>query len=430
MSKRKILILGSDYGTLDLVKEAHKMGLYVVVSDTMETSPTKREADEAWLISTTELDILEKKCREEGISAITFGASDFNINNGRQLCKRLGLPVYCESDRAWEVACNKSEFKKICKEVGAPIAKDYYLTDALSREELDKIVYPVVVKPVDKSGNRGMSYCYNEEELIKAYHYARSVSDNSTIVVERMLKGPEFAVNYVMADGEIRLLYFSSEHHQPGQLANLYMVINTTSCHLKQYIEEVSDYVKAAFKKAGCKEGMAWVECMLDQDGHFYLLEMGYRFGGEMTYIPYDRVCGFNAVKWMLEVALGVKHTKEDLPEDLNKCYIGTAASYYMFTTCEGVIGEIEGLEEIEAMENVVVDFPKRVGNSVRYHAALGIIRIHGHNCEELCETIEKINKILKIRDKAGNDMFIYYDDVDSIRQEFAQGMREFGLNA
>lgn len=425
---RKILILGSDYGTLDLAKEAHKMGLYVICSDTMETSPTKREADEAWFISTTDIDGLEKKCREENVTAVTFGASDFNINNGRKLCKRLGLPVYCKSDRAWEVACNKSEFKKICKKVGAPIATDYYLTDALTREELDKIHYPVVVKPVDKSGNRGMSYCKNEEELVAAYKYARSISENATIIVERMLKGPEFAVNYVMADGEIRLLYFSSEHHQPGQLENLYSVIYTTSAFLKQYREEVSESVKAVFKEAGCKDGLAWVECMRDTDSHFYLLEMGYRFGGEMTYVPYERVSGFNSIRWMLEVALGVKHTAADLPEDLNQCYKGCAASYYMFTTCDGEIAEMEGVEEIEAMENVVLDFPKRVGNNVRYHAALGIIRIFGRDCEELCNTILKINSLLKIKDKDGKDMFIYYDDVDSIRTEYAQGLREFGL--
>lgn len=424
----KLLILGSDYGTLDLVKEAHKRGIYVVVTDTMETSPTKREADEMWHISTTDLDTLEVKCREERITAISFGASDFNINNGRKLCKRLGLPVYCESDRAWEVACNKSEFKKICKEVGAPVATDYYLTDALTRDELERIKYPVVVKPVDLSGNRGMSYCHNEEELVTAYKYARSVSENATIIVERMLRGPEFAVSYVMAGGEVRLLLFSSEHHQSGQLENLYSVITTTSAFLKQYIEECSDYVKAVFKKAGCKEGLAWVECMRDSDGHFYLLEMGYRFGGEMTYVPYERVSGFNSVSWMLDIAMGVQHNVSDLPADLNQCYMDCAASYYMFTKYEGEIAEMIGLEEIEAMPNTFVDFPKRVGNRVRFHAAMGIIRIYGKDCEELIDTIIKINSILIIRDKEGRDMFIYYDDIDSIRKEYLQGLREFEI--
>lgn len=427
--KHKLLVLGSDYGTLDLVKEAHKMGVYVVVSDTMDTSPSKQEADEAWFISTTDIDELEKKCKDEGINAVIFGASDFNINNGRKLCKRLGLPYYCKSDRAWEVACNKSEFKKLCKKVGAPVATDYYLTDALSREELDKIQYPVVVKPVDKSGNRGMSYCKNEDELIAAYKYARSVSDNETIIVERELHGPEFVVNYVLADGEIRLLCFSSEHNQPGELDNLYSIIYTTSSHLKQFIDDVSDKVKTVFREAQCREGIAWVETIRDNDGNFYLLEMGHRFAGEMTYVPWESVSGFNTIRWMLEIALGVKHKEKDMPEELNMCYKGCAASYFLFAKDNAEIAIMEGIEEIEAMPNTFIDFPKRVGNTVKYHASMGIIRIYGEDIEHLCNTIDRINSILKIKDTQGRDMFIYFDDYKTLREEYYQGLREFGLN-
>ena len=92
MSK-KILVLGSDYGTIDLVREAHRMGLYVIVADLMETSPTKEEADEKWLISTTDISTLERQCRESKVCGVVTGASDFNTSCSRSLCERLGLPV-------------------------------------------------------------------------------------------------------------------------------------------------------------------------------------------------------------------------------------------------------------------------------------------------------------------------------------------------
>ncbi|MBR5948717.1 MAG: hypothetical protein IKZ82_08765, partial [Clostridia bacterium] len=63
---KKLLILGSDFGTLQVVREARALGIYVIVADTMPTSPTKELADEAWLISTTDTDLLIEKCREEG----------------------------------------------------------------------------------------------------------------------------------------------------------------------------------------------------------------------------------------------------------------------------------------------------------------------------------------------------------------------------
>ena len=187
---KKLLILGSDFGTISVVREAHKMGLYVIVADLMETSPTKELADEAWLLSSTDTDTLVQKCREENISALMFGASDFNVWNARKVCNQLNLPIYCESDYACRVARDKGEFKRICKAVGAPVATDYCLTDVLSDEELNGVVFPVVVKPVDKSGNRGMSYCPNRDELVAGYKAAREISDKE-IIVERQLHGKE-----------------------------------------------------------------------------------------------------------------------------------------------------------------------------------------------------------------------------------------------
>jgi len=312
--KKKLLILGSDYGAIDTVIEARNMGLHVIVTDTMPASPAKDAADEAWYVSTADTDRLVEKCIAEGIVGITHGASDFNKNNCRELCKRLGLPHYCASDVAWEHVCNKSVFKATCKKVGAPVATDYVLSDNLSREELDKIKYPVVVKPVDKSGNRGVGFCSNEAELIKAYKEARAISDNPVIIVEKQLHGTVYSVNYALCNGEIRLLYFSALHNQPGYPHNIYSVIDTTSHNLKKYLATINQKVIDVFKAAGLKDGIAWVEAMLDQDGCFYLLEMAHRYGGGMTYVPYKEISGFNAIKYMVELAMGMPHTSAGMP--------------------------------------------------------------------------------------------------------------------
>lgn len=424
----KLLILGSDFGTISVVKEAHAAGMYVIVADTMETSPSKEEADEAWLISTTDIDVLEAKCREVGVTAIMFGASDFNISNCRILCKRLNLPIYCDNDDTWAVARDKRIFKTICKEVGAPIATDYEFTDDQLADMLDQISYPVVVKPSDKSGNRGMSYCKNANELKDAYANARSISDKS-IIVERQLVGDEYNVHYVLADGEARLLYFSSTHHEPGCASNLYSFKCTTSNHLKQYIDKVNDSVKKVFAKAGCKEGIVWVDIMRDQDGKFYLLEMGYRFGGVMTYRPYAKVSGFNTIRWMLDIARGKKHRVSELPEELNQAYYGCAASYHLFTKHAGIAKSVDGVDKLEEMEDVYVDMPKRAGSTVREKATMGLVGIYGKDIEDMCHKVAAVNAALSIKDENGDDLVITYDDYDSLREEYNSGMKQFGNN-
>lgn len=423
--QEKLLILGSDFGTISVVKEAHKADMFVIVADLMESSPSKQEADEAWLISTTDIRVLESKCRESGVTAVMFGASDFNISNCRELCKLLNLPIYCDNDETWEIARDKRKFKTICKEVGAPIATDYEFSDEELNEMAERIVYPVVVKPSDKSGNRGMSYCKNAAEFKEAYANARSISDKS-VIVERQLAGDEYNVHYVLADGEARLLYFSSTHHEPGCASNLYSFKCTTSNHLKQYIDEVNESVKKVFAKAGCKEGIVWVDIMRDKDGKFYLLEMGYRFGGVMTYRPYELVSGFNTVKWMLDFARGRKHHIADLPEELNQAYTGCAASYHLFTKHAGIAKYVKGVEKIEQMKDVFVDMPKRSGSIVREKATMGLIGIYGNDIDDLCDKVYAINSVLSIKDEDGKDMVIIYDDYNSLKEEYHLGITQF----
>lgn len=422
---KKLLILGSDFGTISVVREAHKMGLYVIVADLMETSPTKELADEAWLLSSTDTETLVQKCREENISAIMFGASDFNVWNARKVCNQLNLPIYCESDYACRVARDKGEFKRICKAVGAPVATDYYLTDTLSDEELNGVVFPVVVKPVDKSGNRGMSYCSNSDELVAGYKAAREISDKE-IIVERRLHGKEYNVHYVLADGHARLLYFSSTHHEPGEAENLYSFKCTTSQHLKQYIAEVNESAIAVIEKAECKEGIVWFDCIRDDDGYFYLLEMGYRFGGVMTYVPYEQVTEFNTVKWMLECALGVEHKEADMPPALESVLTGCAASYNLFSRRDGKIKEIQGLDNVAKIPGVFVDIPKREGNPVRLDACMRLLGIYGSDIEEVCSRLAMVNSLLYIRNGAGENMFIKFDDYDALREEYYAGIKQF----
>lgn len=426
----KILVLGSDFGSIDVVRQAKSMGWYVIVADYLDkhASHAKQIADEDWKISTAEIDILEEKCIANDIQAVFCGAHDFNIGKVRLLCKRLCLPTYCKDDTTWDIANNKRLFKNLCKKVNAPIAEDYIINDDISQEQLMRIKYPVVVKPVDLCANRGMSYCDNERELIDGVKLAKSMSTNPEVIVERKLEGPEFAVNYLICNGVAQLLYFSSEHSEPGYPKNLYSLIITTSCHLKKWLEEVNDKVIAVFKEAGCKEGIAWVECILDKDNHFYLLEMGHRFGGEMTYIPYEKISGFNTVKWMTEIAMGVNHEIKDMPVALSSFMEGVAASYHLFTCMSGKISRIHGLEEVKNVDGVDVDFIRQEGDIISKGSAIGIIRIYGKTPEDLCKLIAFINNHLKVTGEDGDNMIIYFTDYEAVISEYQKGITEWGI--
>ena len=99
---KKLLMLGTSYGTGLMLDYAKSQGVHTIVTDYLEPehSPGKLIADEYWMINTGDLDTLEVKCREENVNAVVCGISEFNLEMCMALCKRLGLPCYCTPE-AW-----------------------------------------------------------------------------------------------------------------------------------------------------------------------------------------------------------------------------------------------------------------------------------------------------------------------------------------
>lgn len=119
---KKLLILGTSTGSVQIVNYAKSIGIYTIVTDffSIEQSEAKRYADECWNISTADVNQLEKKCIEENVDGVFAGVSEFNLDKVLELTERLHLPCYINKN-AWGYARNKYEFKQVCKKVGAPV---------------------------------------------------------------------------------------------------------------------------------------------------------------------------------------------------------------------------------------------------------------------------------------------------------------------
>lgn len=412
----KLLMLGTSLASEEMIKYAKSQGVYTIVTDprTPELSTAKLISDEYWMINTGDLDTLEKKCREEGITAVICGVSEFNLEMTMELCKRLGLPSYCTPE-AWHYSRDKADFKKLCREVGAPIADDYFLSDDLTDEELDKVKFPVVVKPVDLSGNRGITYCYNKQELKEAYRYAQSVSKSPKIVVERMLHGKEWYTYYAIADGEIRQICLNAMEAEPGQLKNLYSLTTSITDNVERVMEEINPKIEEVLHKVGCREGIAWVQLMLDEDGHFYIIEMGYRLPGDLPNYCYPYLCGFDSIKWLTDYARGIKHSVDELPPAQKHAYKKCICGYSLWTYKGGIIKEFKGFDEICKIPGVGFYTQHHVGEQFVEHRPLGVVTVEAENCEEFCKKIDKINKTISIFDEEGNDVIIRYTDFDHL---------------
>lgn len=413
----KLLVLGATCRAVtEIINEAKSRGFYTIITDNnpVDRAPVKLLADEYWMISTTATDELEIKCREEGITAVTHGISAFNIELVMKLCSRLGLSHYATPE-SWKYTIDKRAFKDLCKRNDVPVAKDYYVSTSPTREELEIIEFPVVVKANNLSGNRGMSYCNSIEEVVKGCEYARKLSKCDEVIVEKRLRGREYAAWYVLADGEIQLLGLYAMISPSGYPENYYSISTTCTDRKEQYLAEVNPFLINALKDAGCREGVCWVELMADDDDHLYALEMGYRLSGDMLATPFKNVYEFDAYEWLLDIAAGIQHKAKDLPENAYSKENGYAVSYILWSSEGGIITDISGYERITIIPGLNVDSRLKVGDSVIKGQYLSVITFTAKSCEEECEIIKIINENITIKNEK-KDIVVRFIDFDVLK--------------
>lgn len=412
----KLLMLGTSSGSVEIIELAKSMGVYTITTDFLppEKSAAKLISDEQWMISTDDLDALEKKCRETGVTSVITGISEFNIDQQIKLCKRLGLPCYC-TEESWHYNRDKHDFKEACRKYGVPTAKQFFFSETPTDAELKAVQYPVVTKAPDQNANIGMSFCYNEEELLAGIAKAKEASFSGKYIVEKMLTGGQYCAFFAIADGQISLLNFYTSFSQPGKPTNCYSLNTTFTDCLDEYLAEMDEYVRKFVKGIGCKEGIVWLEVMSDTDDKLYVLEMGYRLTGELIWLPFRDITGFDSMKWMLNYALTGKNDPKDLPVSQTALPDRHGCSYILWTDREATISEIRGYDEISKLPGFYTRNLLSVGEKVDAYRYGIIICFTADNCEEICKTVDYINKTVQAFDENGQDMLIRYDQFDEL---------------
>ena len=416
---KKLLMMGSNFGSIEILREAKKRGYYTIVTDYYgpERSLAKRECDECWDISTAETEKLAEKCREAHVDGISCGVSEFNSEMTFRLCDALGLPKYCDWD-AWAFTRNKRIFKDMCKKHGVRVAQDYDIKTLVSGEMPEDLQFPVVVKPIDCCANIGVSFCHTADELAPAYELAKSVTKQpESIICEQMLQGREYAAAYALLDGEASLLNVFVMHNEEGTAHNIYVLDITTTGVLDQYLAELDKGLKEVFKDAGFGNGIVWVELFLnDSDQKMYVLECGYRFPASMIPYLYKEIAGFDAISWYLDPFMGIQHTRDQLPESQTKEYDKYGVSYLLWNHTGGIIKEFSGLDKVAADDRILfVDCLRKPGYELTPNTSMAEVLFTADSREEVIEVVKFVNDTVSVIVEDGTDVLIRYTSFDKI---------------
>ncbi|SDB46523.1 Carbamoylphosphate synthase large subunit [Pseudobutyrivibrio sp. YE44] len=396
---KKILFLGNNTHVDELIKFAKERGVYTIVTDNLpvEQSPFKAMADEAWDVSVLDYDVLEKKCKEEGINAILCGASEVCIKANKDLCERLGLPFYA-NQRAWDITNDKLAFKEACEACGLNVPAEYHLDKTLKAEDIAKIKYPVVVKPADGCSSIGLHICNNEEELKAGYLDAYEKSPEKKVVVEDFIAGEQVGFIYAVIKGEPHL-FISGDDCACKDNSERRVFGATPTKHMDLFDKELRNQIDKLVEYLEIKDGIIGLQTIFD-GSKFVALEMNYR-------LPGGKVPG---EKYLCDVMLD-----NALNEDTKPTFTpqpGQVFSYALWLN-PGKIADIQGVDVLQSQpQKYNVQLFRHVGDDVEENS--GMRQILGYvmfftDLEHHLEYTEEINNTVKVISDSGEDLLIHY---------------------
>ena len=418
---KKLLVLGGVAMICELVQNAQRRGAYVIVADYYSDSAAKRFADEAWLVSTADTEKLSELCLKAHVDGVISAFDDFNIFCAQRLSERIGAPFYATGEQL-ENTMDKTKFKELCRKNGVPSTPEFYLDRELSRSALDAIRYPVIMKPADSSGARGITICNTEEELRTAYETAMRTSKRGKVILEKYMVGDEIGVNYILQDGEIHASVLHDRYMQNnnGQHVRLPVAYVYPSKYTKHYLEQEDSLVANMFRSLGMRNGSLFLQGCVD-DATCYFYEMGYRLNGAKQYQLLDALCGFNPMEMIVNYSLTGKEADESITPRINPM-LGKACCTLSILAKPAKIAKIIGLEEIRSYpETVAVTQWYQEGEEITPDA-IGTqkqicmrITLATESMQSLADTIRKVYRTLDVMDEEGKSILLEQFDPNRI---------------
>ena len=417
----KLLELGTNVGSVDIVKYAKSEGAFVVVADYLppEKSDAKQIADEAIEISTLDTDALIDYAKKNKINAAISGVSEANIESARQINEAINNKYFYNS-KQWKNFMTKSLFRELCQKYSVPTPKTYHKgsIDFINKESIE---YPVIVKPVDNGANAGISVCYQKDDLDKAIEFALSFSDKKEIIIEQFIYGTEVSSTYVIQNGNCQLVCIGDKYAYENEnklraLSNAYIY---PSLFYKEYLNKVDKYVKDMILGESIDNCTIFFQGIYDK-GEFYIFEAGLRMEGTASFRITNAMNNQNFMHFLVD---GILKTKTDYDIKKEDAFFTGRKCVVFSQILDG--GEISKIEGISAIENdpMIISFEQRhkIGDFVKRDGTLRQIMFRyvmiDSDMNKVIEKIKYIQDTVRVYDPSGKNILLNCFNPDILRR-------------
>ena len=346
--KQKIAIIGASYLQLPLIEKAKEMGYETHVFAWAAGDVGETAADVFYPISIVEKEQILEKCREAGICGICSIGSDLAMVAVNYVADQLGLVG--NSVAATAKSTNKHLMRQAFEANGDPSPKSILVEESTDLDALE-LTYPVIVKPTDRSGSRGIYKLSDVSGLKAAINSAMAQGFEKKALVEEFAEGQEYSVEYISCQGEH---YFLALTHKDTTGAPHFIETG----HLEpapvdtDTLKRVKAVVAHALDSLELKNGASHTELKIAPDGTIRLIEIGGRMGGDCIGSDLVRYStGYDFVKMVIDVACG------KAPDFTRVCDPHPAAVRFIFT-----------YEDMEAYRRMQREEPERILEEVYLH--------------------------------------------------------------
>lgn len=395
--KRLLMLGGSLYQTY-AIKEAVKLGYYVITCDYLPSNPGHKYAHEYYNVSTTDKEAVLELAKKLKVDGVVAYASDPAAPTAAYVCEKLGLPT--SPYKSVEILSKKHLFRQFLTENGfnVPKAKSYTSYED-AYKDIDTFRLPVMVKPVDSSGSKGINKLTDKSQLKGFFEDALSYSRDKIVLIEEFIvkQGPQISGDAFSVDGKLVFHCLGNEFYSTkvdkdfAPLGECWPTVMPA-----EVINQLEKDLQRVISLLGMRSTAYNVEAIYGVDGKVYILELGARSGGSLIPQVTALATGVDMVPYVIKAAAG------DDCSGLKMAPVKGFWSNYMAHANE--TGKYTGVEfDEDFRKNHLVDYvtDTKIGDSVhKYRDAqdcVGELIVKYDNRDQMNEMIEDMDRYMKI---------------------------------
>lgn len=395
---KKILLLGGSRYILPVIEAAHKLGYYVITCDYLPDNVAHRYSDEYCNVSIIDKDAVLEVAKKLKIDGVMSFACDPGVVTAAYVAEKMNLP-HSGSYESVRILQNKGLFRKFLADNGfnVPKAKGYTkIEDAL--KDVGYFSWPVIVKPTDSAGSKGVTRVDSVDCLEKSIKYALSFSNSNEFIIEDFLekKGHSSDTDSFSVDGKLEFVSFSAQRFDDDcenpYTPSAYSWPSTISVDNQR---ELTKEIQRLLTLLNMKTSIYNIEVRECTDGKAYIMECSPRGGGNRLAEMLRYNTGVDLITNAVRAAVG-----DPVIGIEQKPYNGYWGEIILHSNKAGVFNELwidPTIENNIIEKDIWIEKGAVVGGFSGANEAVGTIVLKFEKEEQLLKVLENQNKYIKI---------------------------------